>query len=210
LCRDYWYPLYAYIRRSGRAPEDAQDLAQGFFERFLEKDYLKTVAPAKGKFRSFLLIALKRYIFNEARRQRAQKRGNGTAHLSLDMEDSERRFAVEPTSNLSPEELYERRWALNLLERVVGRIRAEWEERGAGEVFQLFKPCLTTPPDEVSISEISAAAGMSAGNARVTAHRLRKRYGDVLREEIAHTLKASDNIEEEMQYLRRILSRPGE
>jgi RNA polymerase sigma factor (sigma-70 family) len=206
LCRTYWYPLYAYVRRHGHSPPDAQDLTQGFFARLLEKDYLKAAAREKGRFRTFLIVALKRFLANEWDRLRSQKRGGGQPLLSLDTELAEQRYRVEPVEGATADRIFERRWALTLLDRTMKRLRDEFSAAGKSGEFDRLKVCLTAERGEISYSEIAAALGMSEGTARVAVHRLRKRFREVFREEIAHTVSTPEEIEEEVRYLMGVLA----
>ena len=206
LCRTYWYPLYAYVRRQGHSPPDAQDLTQEFFARLLQKDYLKAAAREKGRFRTFLIVALKRFLANEWDRLRAQKRGGGQPLLSLDTDLAEQRYQVEPVEGASADRIYERRWALTLLDRTMTRLREEFASAGKLEDFNRLKACLTAERGEISYTEIAAALGMTDGAARVAVHRLRKRFREVFREEIAHTVSTSEEIEEEVRHLISVLA----
>jgi RNA polymerase sigma-70 factor (ECF subfamily) len=205
LCRTYWYPLYAYVRRQGHSPPDAQDLTQEFFARLLQKDYLKAAEREKGRFRTFLIVALKRFLANEWDRLRAQKRGGGQSLLSLDTELAEQRYRVEPVEGATADRIFERRWALTLLDRTMTRMREEFAAAGKAGEFGPLKTCLTAERGEISYAEIAAALGMSEGAARVAVHRLRKRFREVFREEIAHTVSTPEEIEEEVRYLMGVL-----
>jgi RNA polymerase sigma-70 factor (ECF subfamily) len=206
LCRTYWYPLYAYVRRQGHSPPDAQDLTQEFFARLLQKDYLKAAAREKGRFRTFLIVALKRFLANEWDRVRAQKRGGGQPLLSLDTELAEQRYRIEPAEQATADKIYERRWALTLLDRTLARLREEFAATGRARDFDRLKVCLTAERGEISYAEIAAALGLSEGAARVAVHRLRKRFREVFREEIAHTVSGPEDIEEEVRYLMGVLA----
>ena len=206
LCRTYWYPLYAYVRRQGHSPPDAQDLTQEFFARLLEKDYLKAADREKGRFRTFLIVALKRFLANEWDRLRAQKRGGGQPLLSLDAELAEQRYRIEPVEGTTADRIFERRWALTLLDRTMTRLREEFASAGKAGDFDRLKACLTAERGEISYTEIAAALGMSEGAARVAVHRLRKRFREVFREEIAHTVSSPEEIEEEVRYLISVLA----
>ncbi len=201
LCRVYWYPLYTYVRRRTGNVHDAQDLTQAFFARFLEKEYLGDVDPKRGKFRSFLLASLKHFLSNERERARAQKRGGGRTVLSLDFEDAENRYRLEPADTMTPERLFERRWALTLLDQVVSRLEREFADAGKSEMFAALKPFLTAAPDAPSQREVAAQLGMSEGAVKAAAHRLRQRYRKVLREEIAQTVADPDDVAEELNEL---------
>lgn len=206
LCRTYWYPLYAYVRRQGHSPPDAQDLTQEFFARLLEKDYLKAADREKGRFRTFLIVALKRFLANEWDRLRAQKRGGGQPLLSLDAELAEQRYRIEPVEGTTADRIFERRWALTLLDRTMTRLREEFASAGKAGDFDQLKACLTAERGEISYAEIALALGTSEGAARVAVHRLRKRFREVFREEIAHTVSTPEEIEEEVRYLISVLA----
>ena len=206
LCRTYWYPLYAYVRRQGHSPPDAQDLTQEFFARLLQKDYLKAAAQDKGRFRTFLIVALKRFLANEWDRLSAQKRGGGQPLLSLDTELAEQRYRIEPAEGNTAERLFERRWALTLLDGTMRRLRAEFAAAGKVGEFDVLKACLTAERGEISYAELAAALGMNEGAARVAVHRLRKRFREVFRAEIAHTVARPEEIEEEVRYLMSVLA----
>jgi RNA polymerase sigma-70 factor (ECF subfamily) len=209
LCRVYWRPLYAYVRRRGHAPEDAQDLTQGYFSRLLEKDYLSQADIQRGKFRSFLLASLKNFLANEWDRNTAQKRGGRIAFLSLEeMNGAEKHFLISSRDSLTPEKAYERSWVLTLLGRVTEQLRLEFFEAGKSNVFEQFKTFLTGDAGDETYSKIAATLGMSEVAARVAAHRLRGRFRDLLRAEIAQTLdhpEDPDAVEEEIRYLMSVL-----
>jgi RNA polymerase sigma factor (sigma-70 family) len=206
LCRTYWYPLYAYVRRQGHSPPDAQDLTQEFFARLLQKDYLKAAAREKGRFRTFLIVALKRFLANEWDRVRAQKRGGGQPLLSLDTDLAEQRYRIEPAESATAERIFERRWALTLLDHTMQRLREEFAAAGKAVEFDRLKTCLTAERGDISYASIAAALGMSEGAARVAVHRLRKRFRQVFREEIAHTVAGAEEIEDEVRYLMSVLA----
>ena len=201
LCRTYWYPLYAYVRRQGYLREDAQDLTQAFFARFLEKNYLEGLRSEKGRFRAFLLAALKHFLANEWDRARRQKRGGGVANLSLDWQSADTRFGVEPADNLSPDKLYDRTWALTLLERVIVRLRDESAAEGKARSFEQLKPFLMSGKGAIPCAEAALALEMTESAVRVAVHRLRRRYRELLRQEIAQTLSHPEQVEEEMRAL---------
>jgi RNA polymerase sigma-70 factor (ECF subfamily) len=206
LCRAYWGPLYAYLRRQGRSPHDAQDLTQEFFVRLLHKNYLHAVDREKGRFRTFLLVALRRFLADESDRAHAQKRGGGVACLSLDAEAAEHRYGAEPVDTLTPERLYERHWALALLDRTMARLRQEFVASGEAEEFAILKTFLTAEKGAISYTEVAPQLGLTEGALRVAAHRLRRRYRDLVREEIAHTVADPTEIEEEVRHLMAVLS----
>ena len=206
LCRTYWPPLYSFIRRSGHTPADAQDLTQGFFLQLLQRDFLDGVDPAKGKFRSFLLASLQHYLSNERDRARAQKRGGGLAPISIDEQDAEGRYLLEPADPVTPEKLYERRWALTVLDQALARLQNEYAASGRGAIFEKLKGELTSAAERPPHAEIGRELGLTPGAVKVAAHRLRQRFGEVLRAEIAETLARPEDIEEEIQHLFQALS----
>jgi RNA polymerase sigma-70 factor (ECF subfamily) len=201
LCEKYWYPLYVFIRRKGYEIEQAQDLTQGFFAQLLDKDYLKDVRRERGKFRSFLLAALKHYMANEWDRSRTQKRGGGQTHVSLDFELAEGRYSLEPVDNLTPDKIYERRWALALLDRALVRLREDMVKQGKEEQFERLRPHLTCEGPRATYRQIADELQTTEGALKVTVHRLRGRFADLVREEIAQTLANPNEIEDEIQYL---------
>jgi len=201
LCRTYWYPLYAYVRRHGHSREDAEDLTQGFFARLLEKNYLEGVRSDRGKFRSFLLVALKRFLANEWDRANRQKRGGGVMPLSLDWQDADARYQINPADHLSPDKLYDRAWAVIVLERVITRLRDESATEGKAALHEQLKPFLMLGKGEIPYAQAAPALGMTEGAVRVAVHRLRRRYRELLREEIAQTLADPAQADEEMQAL---------
>lgn len=204
LCRLYWYPLYAYIRRRGYQAGEAEDLAQGFFARLLEKDGLAAVTAARGRFRSFLLTACQNFLANERERANALKRGGGRV-VSLDLGDADSRYRREPAHEETPERLYERRWALVLLGRVMQRLRAGYEAEGKGRLFDAIRGQLTGE-SEARHAELALALGSTAGAVKTAVHRLRKRYGELLREEIAETVATEADVKAEILALFQTLS----
>lgn len=201
LCEVYWYPLYAYVRRRGYSAPDAQDLTQAFFARLLEKQSLRVADPERGKFRSFLLASVDHFLANERDRARAQKRGGGRVQLSLDLAAGESRVNLEPAHELTPERLYERQWALTLLELVVRRVEAEYQEAGKAQQFELLKGALGGDRKRLRYIQVAAELGMSVENARQAAHRMRKRYRAILREEVARTVVDPSDVDEELANL---------
>ena len=201
LCETYWYPLYAYVRRQGRSPHDAEDLTQGFFARLLESESLAGVSPQKGKFRTFLLVALKRFLANEWHRANSQKRGGGVFHVPLQGHTAETRYIAEPIEQLTAEKLYERRWALTLLERVLSRLGREFSEAGKKEHFERLKPYLMADKGSIPYAQAAAALGMNESAVKVAVHRLRRRFRELFREEVAHTVAKSEEIDEEIRHL---------
>ncbi len=206
LCQTYWYPLYTYIRRSGHPTEEAKDLTQEFFARLLEKNYLQGIEVDKGKFRSFLLTALKRFLANEWDRANRLKRGGGHQIISLDAEDTENRYRLEPVDPMTPEKLFERRWANTLLGQVMAALEGEFAAAGKGQFFKELKPFLSGDDEHASYAEISRRVEVSEGALRVNVHRLRQRYRELLRLEIANTVERPEEIDDEIRYLFSALS----
>jgi len=203
LCRTYWYPLYAYVRQRGHTPEDAQDLTQEFFARLLEKDWLAQLDPdpQSGGFRSFLLTALSRFLFNEHDRKTAAKRGGGCEFISLDHELAEGRFASEPNTQDSPEKGFDRRWALALLDAALTRLSKETSEAGRAQSFKLLSPFLSRDAEAGEYANIAKELGMSVGALGVAVHRLRQRYGEIVRQEVAMTMASAVDVDQEIRYL---------
>jgi DNA-directed RNA polymerase specialized sigma24 family protein len=200
LCGAYWYPLYAYARWLGNNPHDAEDLTQEFFARLLQKNYLGAVEQERGHFRTFLLVVFKRFLSEQWRRGQAQKRGGREAAVPFDTELAECLYQNEPSAKLPADKLYEQRWALTLLEKTMGRLRAEFQAAGKTGEFDRLKDFLTAGKAEVSPS------GMTDGALRVAVHRLRKRFRHILREEIAHTVARAEDVDEELRHLLDALS----
>lgn len=207
LCQTYWYPLYAYIRRRGSDPLEAEDLTQGFFERLLEKDYLGDLTPGGGRFRSFLLTALKHFLANEWDRKQTLKRGGRAVTVSRDDQEAEKRYQLEPIDNITPETLFEQRWALTVLDRVLARLREEFVARHKAELFEGLKGFLSADQPGGLYSEVAAKTGLKEGTVKVAVHRLRRRYGELLRAEIAETVHDPAEVESEVRHLISVLSR---
>jgi RNA polymerase sigma-70 factor (ECF subfamily) len=205
LCARYWYPLYAFIRRTGHGQEDAQDLVQGFFARFLERNYLRGLDPADGRFRSYLLAAVKHYLANEADRASAQKRGAGVT-VPLDLEEGERRF-TEHAVGVSPELEYERKWAHTFLDNVLAALRAEYEQSGRAEQFEHLSTFLPGARDSLSYKQAAERMGLGLQATKAAIHRMRRSYSETLRREVARTVSSSDEIEAEIRYLIAVLER---
>lgn len=207
LCEIYWMPLYAFVRRQGHPPADAQDLTQAFFARLTEKRDFGGADPARAKFRSYLLAALKHFLANEWDREQAQKRGGGRKNFtSLDVEGAESRYQAEATDRLSPDRLFERQWALTLLSEVLREIREEQEREGKGDVFRHLKGALTGEDAGLPYAEIGPALGLSEGAVKVAVHRLRKRYREVLRARIADTVESPEEVDDELRHLFSVLA----
>lgn len=205
LCQTYWYPLYAFVRRQGHPVHDAQDLTQAFFSRLLEKHALGQVDREKGKFRSFLLASLKNFLANEWDKEQAQKRGGGQAVISLDHNSAESRYGLEPGHDLSPDKIFERRWALTLLEQVLARLRDEYCSVGKADLFEQLKTTLTGESGSASYASIAERLGMTEGAIKVAAHRLRHRYRDLIRAEIAQTVASAEDVDDELRHLLSVL-----
>lgn len=203
LCGAYWYPLYAFVRRRGHSAHDAQDLTQEFFARLLEKGWLDGVARERGRFRTWLLSALEHFLINEWHRSRTQRRGGGAVLLSLD-DDAEARYLREPADPLTAEKLFDRRWALTLLDRVLARLGAELEDAGKSAQFEALKFCLSGKTH--AYAEVAAALGMTEGAVKVAAHRLRERYRALIRAEIAETVATVEEVDGELRDLFAALS----
>jgi len=201
LCRTYWFPLYAYVRRRGHTKEDAEDSVQAFFARFLEKNYLAGLSAERGRFRAFLLASLKHFLINEWKRSQRLKRGGGEKMLSLDWRTADTQFQVAATSEPSPDKAFDREWALALLAKVIGRLEAECAADGRARQFAHLKIFLTAGKGTVSNAEAAAKLGWEETAVRVAVHRLRKRYRVLLREEISQTLADESQVDEEMRAL---------
>jgi RNA polymerase sigma-70 factor (ECF subfamily) len=206
LCRTYWYPIYAYIRRRGAAPEDAMDLTQEFFIRLLQKNYPAQADPAKGKFRSFLLLTLNHFLADEFDKASARKRGGGQVFISLDQEAAEGRYRRELADDLSPERLFERRWAQSILEQGLRRLREEYAAETQPETYAVLK---TFEPGEqltLSYAEAASRLGISESALKSKIHRLRQRHRELVREEIAQTVSTAAEVDEELRHLMAVLS----
>jgi RNA polymerase sigma factor (sigma-70 family) len=201
LCQAYWYPIYAYVRHRGHTPEQAQDLTQDFFAYILERDLIALADPTRGRFRAFLRTLCARQLADHRDRQNAAKRGGGRSPLPIDPGDAERRYAREPAHELTPEKIFDRTWALTLLCRVVERLRREYEDAGRSDRFEELLAILTRDPACDPYAEIARRLGTTEGNVRVAVHRLRRRYGLLLREEIAATVGDEAQIDDEIRAL---------
>jgi RNA polymerase sigma-70 factor (ECF subfamily) len=201
LCETYWEPIYFFLRGQGRSPEEAMDLTQGFLARLLERRDLGVPSPERGRFRAYLLGALRHFMLNESRRERARKRGGGAPILSLDFQAAESHFALEPADLRTPERLYERRWALATLEAVLGKLERECAEEGKSALFARLKGHLAGERQDARYGAIAADLGMTEGAVKAAAHRLRSRYRTLLRATIADTLSQPAQIDEEIRHL---------
>jgi len=201
LCRSYWFPLYAYVRRRGHNKEDAEDLVQAFFARFLGKNYLAGLRAERGRFRAFLLASLKHFLANEWDKAQAQKRGGGVTPLSLDWQTADTKFQVAATAEPSPDKAFDREWALALLAKVIERLQQECAADGKAKLFEQLKIFLTAGKGALSHTDAAKKLGMDETAVRVAVHRLRKRYRQLLRDEISQTLADESQVDEEMQAL---------
>jgi RNA polymerase sigma-70 factor (ECF subfamily) len=207
LCQTYWYPLYAYVRRRGHSPEDAQDLTQAFFARLLERNWVGQADQQKGRFRSFLLSAMNHFLADEWDKARAQKRGGGILPVPLQFDTAETRYGHEPADNITPEQNYERRWALTLLDTVLRRLRSEYEQEGKAELFAVLNPCLVGDRTAQPYAELAVKLGVSEGTVKSAVHRLRQRYRQLLHDEIAQTVANTGEVDEELHHLFAVLAR---
>ncbi len=199
LCESYWYPLYAYVRRRGCQPAEAQDVTQAFFTQLLEKGGLAAAEQGRGKFRSFLLASLNNFLANQHRAATAEKRGGGRTIQSLNLEDGERRYGLEPADNSTPDLIYQRHWAMTLLSRAVGALRDEYEQSKRLHIFDALKTYLGGETSKVPYREIAERLEATEGAVKVAVHRLRRRCRELLREEIAQTVNSPDEIDDELQ-----------
>ena len=205
LCRTYWRPLYAFVRRQGLSPEDAQDLIQEFFARFLERKSLRSVRREKGRLRSYLLVSIKRFVAAERHRASGVKRYETGPRIPLEELVAAERADFELAETLSPDQLYERRWALAMLEQVIARLEAEYEAAGRGALFERLKDCLIGERGRLLQAEIGAEFGMTANAVKQAFHRFRQRYRLLLREEIAHTVAQPGDVEDELRHFISVL-----
>lgn len=207
LCQTYWFPLYAYVRRRGHSPHDAQDLTQEFFARLLKHHWLAKADRSRGLFRTFLLMTIKRFLANEWDKIKAQKRGGAAHTIPLVLDSAEIRYAGELANTITPELEFERQWALTLLDKVLNQLREEYEQQGKGTLFEVLKPCLVGPSEMQPYTTLAAQVGLSEGAIKVAVHRLRHRYRERLKEEIAGTVTTPEEVEAELKHLFRIFAR---
>jgi DNA-directed RNA polymerase specialized sigma24 family protein len=207
LCQRYWYPLYVFVRKKGIGPEHAEDVTQGFFARLIEKRVLERAAPSRGRFRVFLLTSLRNFLANDWDQAQAQKRGGGRPHLSLDVEAGETKLRFEPSHELTPERIFDRAWAVQLLELVFSRLRQEFAAKGKAAEFDTLQSFLAGNHADASYERTAEALGMSFAALRQAVHRLRKRYRAVLRAEVAETVAGEDEIDDEIRGLFQALGR---
>jgi RNA polymerase sigma-70 factor (ECF subfamily) len=201
LCQLYWYPIYAYIRRSGRTPETSEDLTQGYFQSLLDRHYLELASPEKGKLRAFLLADVKLYLSNERRRDGAEKRGGGRIHVPIDRDAAEDSYRFEPSTDVSPADLFDRRWALTLLARVLERVRADYREKGREDLFEALRQFISWNAGDDSYAEVAARIGRDQNYVKQNVLRMRKRYRAFLEEEVGHTVGSPDEVAAEIRHL---------
>jgi RNA polymerase sigma factor (sigma-70 family) len=205
LFRLYWYPLYLFLRRQGLTEKDAEDLLQGFFVQAMEKGLLGTADPERGRFRTYLLTSLQNYLANHYRAQNAIKRGGQVFIHSLNMDSAEKRYRLEPATTLTPEEAFERKWAQTVVQQAISRLEEEWAEPGKQEVFQALRKLLVGQTPDETYQQIAKRLGKSETAIKVTVHRLRKRCGELIRNEIASTVCTEQEVESELQRLFEVL-----
>lgn len=206
LCQTYWYPLYAYVRRRGNSAHDAQDLTQEFFVRLLEREFLACATPKLGKFRTFILTAMKHFLTSKWRQGRAQKRGGGRELLSLDWAAAEEWFDLEPATHCSPDKLFEKQWAMAVLGDVLNRLEREYQSEGKAELFAALKETLMGQRESQPYAKLALKLGLSEGAVKVTVHRLRKRYRELIRGAIADTLEDPREVETELRHFFQALA----
>lgn len=206
LCRSYWYPLYVHVRRRGWGEEDAKDLTQQFLARFLERKYLERADPERGRFRSFLLASLKHFLADEWEKLRAQKRGGGQRTISWDDADPEERYRLEPTENLTPDRIYEKRWAGTLLDGALNQLREEYEKAGRAAEFDELKSCVWGDGHTGTYAEVAGRMKIEENAVKVAVHRLRKRFREQLRLEVLKTVSSPEEVDAELRHLRDLLS----
>ncbi len=206
LCQTYWYPLYAYARRRGHSAHDAQDLTQSFLVRLLERHWVSSADRERGRFRTFLLTAMDHFLADEWDKSRAQKRGGLATHLPLQLDSAETRYGHEPADNSTPEQCFERRWALTLLDTVLQRLRKEYEDEGKAELFAALHSTLAGGREQQPYAELANQLAMKEGAVKVAVHRLRKRYRQLLRREIAETMAEGEEVDDELRHLFAVLA----
>jgi RNA polymerase sigma factor (sigma-70 family) len=206
LCRVYWYPLYAYVRRQGEGPEDARDLTQAYFAELLEKGYLEDYDPQRGRFRVFLVASMKHFLAKQREKAHAWKRGGRAEVVSIDAQEVENRYRYEPADRLNPEQVFERRWAFTVLERALGRLRREQEDSERGREFARVEGFLTGQETQAHYRDVALELGTSEGAVKATVHRLRRRFGQLLRAEIAETVSSVDEVNDEVKHLLGVIA----
>ena len=207
LCRAYWYPLYAYVRQRGHSPEDAQDLTQEFFARLLEHNWIAHADRHKGRFRSFLLMAMKRFLAKEWAKVKTLKRGGHVRRVPLQLDTAETRYIREPADTRTPEQVFEKQWALTLLEYVLNRLREDYARDGKGGLFERLEPCLIGSREAQPYAALADRLGMTEGAVKMAVCRMRKRYRECLKEEIGQTVASPAEMDEELRHLFRVLDR---
>jgi len=207
LCASYWYPLYAFVRRRGHSPHDAQDLTQEFFARLLKHNWIADADRDKGRFRSFLLMAMKRFLSKEWEKARTLKRGGHVQMVPIQFDMAETRYTREPADTTTPEQEFERQWVMTLLDAVLKRLRQDYAEAGKGGLFETLKPCLIGSRESQPYADLAAELGMSEGAVKMAVCRLRERYRACLKEEISQTVASPAHVDEELRHLFRVLAR---
>lgn len=205
LCQAYWRPIYAYVRRRGTKPEDAEDLTQAFFEHFLKRKLFAVANRNRGRFRTFLLHCCEYFVAKQWRDQHRLKRGGTERIISLEAMQAEEWYVNEPTDRMTPERHYERSWALTVLEKAYSRLRSEWEDAGKGDLFRILQAFLSGERDTVPYAQAALELGTSEGAVRTAVHRLRHRYGELLRAEVGQTVASADDVEDELHHLLAVL-----
>jgi RNA polymerase sigma-70 factor (ECF subfamily) len=206
LCKAYWLPVYAFVRKRGHSPEQAQDLTQGFFANFLEKQHVTKANRERGRFRSFLMTSVENFLRDEHDRAQAQKRGGGRKVISLDEQGTEARYLQEPTTEMDPAKAFEQRWAATLLNTVLSRLQAEFGGTGRGDLFEALQAHLWGDAESTPYPELAERFHLTLANVKTTAHRLRQRYRELLREEIAHTVALPSQVDDEIRHLMQVVS----
>lgn len=207
LCSNYWFPIYAFIRRNGLSPHEAEDLTQEFFCRILQRDWLAKVHPGGGKFRSFLLVCVKHFLSNERDRALAQRRGGGRSVIPLEREEAETRYILEPADPVTPEVFFERQWVFELLEQTIQAVRAEYEQTNKLDWFEDLQGFLPGGKERLSRAEIAQKRSLSGNAIDVAIHRLRQRFGGILRRKVAETVSSEEEVDEEIRHLMSILGK---
>jgi len=205
LCQTYWYPLYAFVRLQGHDADESRDLTQAYFAQLLEKGYLEDFDPSRGRFRVFLMASVRHFLSKEREKAQAWKRGGRAEVVSLDA-DVESRYRYEPVERMTPEEIYERRWALTLLERVLGRLRQDFADGDRDRDFEELKGFLTGEAPRIPYRDVASKLGMSEAAVKASVHRLRQRFGAMLREEIAQTVSSPDEVDDEVRHLLGVIA----